>query len=199
MMRQCGDCQLCCKLLPVPEIGKLANTKCKHQRHHVGCTVYHNLPISCATWNCRWLVNDDTGDLSRPDRSHYVIDIMPDHVTAEMGGVSGNIQVVQIWVDPKHPNAHRDPALRRYLERRASENTIGIVRYNASEAIVLLPPAMTGEPGWTEVTPKPRAEGYSLLATAKALQNPITITPPELPNVTTAANEIPYTPRSARR
>lgn len=180
MQRQCGDCQLCCKLVPVPEIDKLANTKCKHQRHHVGCTIYKTLPMSCRFWNCRWLVNDDTGDLSRPDRSHYVIDIMPDHVTAEYGGVSGNIEVVQIWVDPKYPNAHRDPALRRYLERRAVENTIGIVRYGTSEAIVLLPPTMTGESDWIEFEPKQRSGGYSLAATAMALQNPVQIVPPEI-------------------
>lgn len=178
MMRQCGDCQLCCKLLPVPEVDKLANTKCKHQRHHVGCTVYQHLPVSCALWNCRWLVNNDTADLSRPDRSHYVIDIMPDHVTAEFGGVSGNIQVVQIWVDPKHPSAHRDPALRRYLERRATENIIGVVRNGSKDAIVLLPPSMTGESDWIEFEPKRRAEGYSFMATALALGNPIAIIPP---------------------
>lgn len=177
MRRQCGDCQLCCKLLPVPEIEKPANTKCMHQRHHVGCTIYKHLPMSCALWSCRWLVNNDTHDLSRPDRSHYVIDVMPDHVTAECEGVSGNIQVVQIWVDPRHPDAHRDPALRRYLERRAAENIIGIVRNGASDAIVLLPPVMTDGKHWHEMVPKQRGGGYSFAATVKALETPIQIVP----------------------
>ena len=39
-MRQCGECTLCCKLLPVPPLNKLAGQKCKHQRFpHHGCAV----------------------------------------------------------------------------------------------------------------------------------------------------------------
>lgn len=171
-MRQCGDCQLCCKLLPVPEIDKLANAKCKHQRHHVGCTVYRKrgMPMSCAIWNCRWLANDDTHDLSRPDRSHYVIDIMPDHITAQQEGVSVNIEVVQIWVDPGYRDAHRETALRRYLARLGERNIAAIVRWSASDAVVLLPPSMT-DGQWHEITGQRRDTGYSLLETAKALQS----------------------------
>jgi hypothetical protein len=87
MMRECGDCQLCCKLVPVPEIGKLAGQRCKNQRFRKGCALYHTpfKPITSNTWNCRWLVNDDTADLPRPDRSHYVIDINPDYLTLTNG------------------------------------------------------------------------------------------------------------------
>jgi len=94
MSRQCGACTLCCKLLPVHDgvlingkrmqgnLDKPAGERCRYQRH-TGCTVYNTalMPACCKMWNCRWLGNDDTGDLSRPDRSHYVIDIMPDYVT----------------------------------------------------------------------------------------------------------------------
>ena len=68
--RMCGTCSLCCKLLPVRELNKAAGERCRHQK----------FAIVCAGWNCRWLVNDDTADLSRPDRSHYVIDSMPDSI-----------------------------------------------------------------------------------------------------------------------
>ena len=117
-MRQCGDCQLCCKLLPVKSLAKLAGQRCSHQRHHKGCAVYKQLgrvSPECKLWNCRWLVEDDTEGLSRPDRSHYVIDLMPDFVTLrdDATGQANHVQVVQIWVDPKHPDAHRDPALAR--------------------------------------------------------------------------------------
>lgn len=175
-MRQCGDCQLCCKLLPVRELDKPANTKCSHQKYHAGCAIYkRGMPFSCAAWNCRWLVSDDTHDLSRPDRSHYVIDIMPDHITAENDGVSGHIEVVQIWLDPRYPDAHRDPALRRYLERRAEDNVIGLVRRDSSDAFVLLPPSMTGG-GWIEKggTTSPQ---HTLMDTIAALQNPARIAP----------------------
>ena len=42
-MRQCGDCQLCCKLLPVKSLAKLAGDRCSHQKHHKGCDVYKQL------------------------------------------------------------------------------------------------------------------------------------------------------------
>lgn len=154
-MRQCGDCQLCCKLLPVRSVGKLAGERCEHQRHHKGCAAYARLGFvspECKLWNCRWLVENDTADLRRPDRSHYVIDLMPDFVTLrdEETGAAQHIEVVQIWVDPRFRDAHRDPALRRYLERRAKENIIGLVRWDNERAIALFPPELSRDRQWHE-------------------------------------------------
>ena len=136
-------------------LGKGAGERCKHQRHHKGCAVYHELARvspECRLWSCRWLVNDDTADLRRPDRSHYVIDLMPDFVTLrdDATGEFEHIQVVQIWVDPKFPDAHRDPALRAYLERRAAEDVIGLVRWDNEKAIAIFPPALSNDGQWHE-------------------------------------------------
>jgi hypothetical protein len=54
---------------------------------------------------------------------------------------------VQIWCDPKHPDAHRDPALRAYLERRG---LAALVRYDNERAVVLMPPAMMDNHEWLE-------------------------------------------------
>jgi len=35
MNRTCGGCTLCCKLLPVRELKKPANTRCQHQRAEI--------------------------------------------------------------------------------------------------------------------------------------------------------------------
>ena len=77
--RRCGECTLCCKLLPVVELKKKANTPCQFQRSGKGCTVHgtRKQPTSCAIWSCRWLMNEDADELARPDRSHYVIDPSP--------------------------------------------------------------------------------------------------------------------------
>ena len=155
MMRQCGDCQLCCKLLPVRSVGKAAGQRCQHQRHHKGCAVYSRLARvspECKLWNCRWLVNNDAADLSRPDRSHYVLDLMPDFVTLrnEATGELQHVEVVQIWVDPDYPDAHRDPVLRAYLERRAKENVVGLVRFDNEQAIALFPPELSQNRQWNE-------------------------------------------------
>lgn len=172
--RRCGDCQLCCRLLPMKagsdrklraetitkliELGMLdaetrvmhdfnkpAGERCPHQRHGKGCMVYSQRPFGCRFWNCRWLVNDDTADLSRPDRSHYVIDISPDFV--KLNGEA--VPVIQVWIDPQYPNAHRDPKLRAYLERRGHEGYAALIRLNSCDAFALFPPSLT-RAGWVE-------------------------------------------------
>ena len=150
MKRQCGDCTLCCKLVPVKELDKPADTRCKHQRAIKGCLVYHTpkMPLSCHVWNCRWLVNNDTRDLARPDRSHYVIDIMPDFVIALDGDKKIPIQVVQIWCDANYPDAWKDPRLKAYMIRRGEEKIASMVRYNSYDAFIVFPPNMTSEKQW---------------------------------------------------
>ena len=75
--RHCGTCTLCCKLLPVRELEKPADTKCRHQSSK-GCGIYRRpgFPDSCHLWSCRWLVDDDTADMLRPDRAGYVLDLV---------------------------------------------------------------------------------------------------------------------------
>ena len=157
MTRRCGECTLCCRLLPVKELGKLANERCRHQRG-LGCNVYHKLAQvsqSCALWTCRWLTEVDTVDLARPDRSHYVIDVMPDYVrwVDNETGVTTSVPVVQVWVDPNFPDAHRDPALRAYVERRALEGIIALVRYGSGtdDDFTLIAPQLTQDGQWHEV------------------------------------------------
>lgn len=151
--RKCGDCTLCCKLVPVSEIGKPANKRCMYQRAGKGCVVYRrrNFPRSCALWSCGWLLNLDADHMPRPDHAHYVIDPSPDYITVEAaGGTHARVPVVQIWIDPKYHNAHRSPHLRAWLARRAeTHGQAALIRSNSADGFVLLPPAITGD-GWIE-------------------------------------------------
>lgn len=156
-MRRCGDCQLCCKLLPVRELAKGAGERCRFQKFHKGCTVYHRpsagFPRACGLWNCAWLGGGEgTGNLSRPDRAHYVIDIAPDFVTlVQETGERIPIPVLQIWVDPAFPDAHKDKALRAYLEFRAvREGCAALIRYNNEDGFTLFPPAIAQDGRWHE-------------------------------------------------
>jgi hypothetical protein len=54
---------------------------------------------------------------------------------------------VQIWIDPAYPDAHRDPALRTWLERRALP---GLVRYDDNRALVIAPPSVGEDGKWHE-------------------------------------------------
>lgn len=150
-MRPCGDCTLCCRLMPVRELPKGANERCKHQRWGKGCNIYATRPLPCRLWTCVWTLgtgNDMTEGLRRPDRCHYVIDTMPDFITlTSQAGEVFKPEVVQIWCDPKYPHAHRDPALRAYLERR---DLPGLVRYDSKKGLILVPPNRAPSGQWEE-------------------------------------------------
>ena len=147
-MRKCGECSACCKILPTAEIDKPANTRCQHQRFGKGCAIYDKRPISCRLWSCAWLVGEDTENLSRPDRSHYVIDILPDFVTLRYPDVPDRkVPVIQVWLDPKHPDAHTDPALRAYIEKLGC---MALIRTGSYEAFVICPPKLAHDGQWHE-------------------------------------------------
>lgn len=152
--RSCGGCTLCCKLLPVRELQKKGGERCRHQRTGKGCAVYRKpeLPLSCRLWSCKWLI-DDTAMFSRPDRLHCVIDIMPDFVQVldHATGQMHSIEAVQLWCDPRYPDAHRDPELRAYLERYCEKRrALVLVRYSEEESMPLLPPFMNNTGEWVE-------------------------------------------------
>jgi hypothetical protein len=173
MKRQCGDCSLCCKLVPVPPLGKPASEPCRYQKFRKGCTVYRtpSMPPECALWSCRWLVNDDAAELSRPDRLRYVIDVMPDFISLrdDATGELINIQVVQICIDPNHREAHRDPALRRWLHRRAEQGIAATIRINIREAIALFAPPLSADGNWHEMGSIPDHRGHTFGEVIQAL------------------------------
>jgi len=93
------------------------------------------------------LVDESTPDLRRPDHAGYVIDMMPDFITIETADGAQQRPVIQIWCNPRTPDAHRDPALRAWLE---DQGATALVRFNSRRAIILFPPGSTDEPGWVE-------------------------------------------------
>lgn len=165
--RRCGDCQLCCKLLPVNEFDKPANCRCAHQRTGKGCAIYRDRPMSCEIWNCRWLVDTSTGALPRPDRAHYVVDIMPDFVTVvpHDGSPKRDLPVIVIWCDPAFRDAHKAASLREWID---SQRTCALIRYGSREAFLLAPPSVTGD-GWQEQTSGTGGPEHTLQQKAAAL------------------------------
>lgn len=151
MTRKCGDCQMCCKLLPVKELGKLANQKCQHQKFGVGCAIYHRCPRSCRLWSCQWLAGGEHSEtLRRPDRGRYVVDILPEFIRVQPhdGSPETQVPVVQIWLDPKYPDAWQDTGLLTYLGERAKQGFATLLRTGSRNAAVLIPPSMNNEGVW---------------------------------------------------
>lgn len=152
MNRQCGACTLCCRLLPVVSLRKPASQRCVHQ-FSGGCAVYHRagFPRECSIWSCRWLVDAETIGLRRPDRTGYVIDIMPDliHARQRPEDEPAPVVCVQVWCDPARPEAWRDPALLRFMERKAATaGEVMLVRFGTTKAIVVIPPPLTANGEW---------------------------------------------------
>lgn len=148
--RSCGGCTLCCKLLPVLSLGKRGGQKCAHQRFGKGCTIYATRPRECRSWSCRWLCDARTHDLPRPDRAHYVIDLKYDKVVAQDKETRREtpVSVLQVWVDPAFPDAHRAPSLRAYMARL---NIAAVVRFNQRDGFLLAPPKLSDGHNWLEL------------------------------------------------
>lgn len=144
--RNCGKCTLCCRLLPTGD-GKPANTKCPHSRRHRGCTIYDTRPRSCRLWSCSWLIDQDIADnhngILRPDRGHYIIDPVPDYVSLQQTDCEIRLRTIQVWCDPRFPEAYKAAALKQYLREQAKKNSIGLVRYSSHDAFLWVAPEFT--------------------------------------------------------
>jgi hypothetical protein len=146
--RACGECNLCCKLLPVANL-HASNTWCQHAVKGKGCGIYPARPTECRAWACFWLADANVADhfgLRRPDQTHYVID-----EAADIVGVRGKqMPCLQVWVDPGYPNAWRsDEALRRFIHHAAITGVVTLIRYGDVRARVVLAPPLN--PVWEEI------------------------------------------------
>lgn len=133
--------------------------------------------MSCKFWSCGWLICDDAGDLKRPDRAHYVIDIMPDFITVQNDyspeRPQTQVPVIQIWLDPKYPDAHRDPALRALIASRSEKDgCAALVRTGTDlSTLILFPPALTGDGQWHEREANVRVEQHRFDEIMAAIAN----------------------------
>lgn len=76
---KCGECNMCCKVLGIPELKKMPTKWCTHCDIGKGCTIYESRPQSCVEFKCGWLINQEMGNGKhwspelRPDKSKVVI------------------------------------------------------------------------------------------------------------------------------
>jgi hypothetical protein len=154
--RRCGDCSLCCKLLPNVAFHKPANKPCAHQRHGKGCTIYAQRPEECQFWSCRWLASPaETPGMRRPDRAHYVIDALPDSIQLVNNetGEPLEFEAMQIWVDPAFPKTQHAPELRAYMLKMAEEHGWPtLLRWSNQTGTAVFPPPLNADGEWHEQT-----------------------------------------------
>jgi hypothetical protein len=104
-MKECGKCNLCCRIMGVRELDKPRNIWCQHVVKGKGCSIHPDRPATCREFECIWLQNQDLPDEFRPDRIHAFLTS-----TAEEGGVV-------VHADPGYPAAHLDEPLAGLLKR----------------------------------------------------------------------------------
>ncbi len=81
IQRSCGECSLCCTVLRVDELTKLAGVSCVHQdTHGPGCAIHDQRPAVCRGYSCLWL-QGGLEERDRPDRLGAVVDLR----TEDMG------------------------------------------------------------------------------------------------------------------
>ena len=153
---------------------KPANKWCQHCKPGTAsaCSIYADRPRDCFWWSCRWLMGDVLPDMRRPDECHYVIDMVPDEIQENDGRHTAIVKVLQVWIDPGYPDAHKDPALRRYADQVGMHGYATLLRRGNTRGMVWFPPALTGQ-GWREVESrlKPQTD-FGVMASIPEDQRP---------------------------
>lgn len=74
---ECGNCTLCCKLLPIKELNKETNVVCKHVCNN-GCSIYGKHPTECSIFNCAYSQMEGVNINFRPDRCKVIFEKIND-------------------------------------------------------------------------------------------------------------------------
>ena len=70
--RECGSCNFCCKLVPIPALKKDSNEWCSHCDIGVGCKIYKDRPLDCQAFSCAYAMGM-TSEKFKPDKVGFYI------------------------------------------------------------------------------------------------------------------------------
>ncbi len=129
MVKECGDCTLCCKLLQVSELEKPQGRLCVHVDGSKGCAIYSERPQSCRSFHCLWLMDPHLDEAWKPNNCKMVLVAESDrHVVVQVDDGAS-----QSW--------RREPyfsALRKMSAKAVEAGGMVTVMENG-EATVILP------------------------------------------------------------
>ncbi|HAP37710.1 hypothetical protein A2574_02555 [Candidatus Shapirobacteria bacterium RIFOXYD1_FULL_38_32] len=77
---RCGQCTLCCYLLPVRSLNKPANQLCKHCVLKKGCLIYKDRPKACAGFRCAYHQMEKVSIKLRPDHCKMIFEKVNDNI-----------------------------------------------------------------------------------------------------------------------
>lgn len=139
---ECGECTLCCKVLPVGELKSPAGEYCKHCTIGVGCSIYSQRPKVCRDFLCSYAQVSNVSIELRPDKCGAIFEKISDKVflgTREDGIEINqfakkqikefNIQGFSVVINSQNglaklylaPGHNRDEIMLEVLERQESQ------------------------------------------------------------------------------
>ena len=128
--RECGQCTLCCKVLPIKELGKPHDQWCQHCDVGRGCRIYDQRPSVCRGFYCDYRTQALVGEHWFPARSKMVLFSEPD----------GNR--LAIYVDSSRSNAWREQPYYGEIKQwatRAARDMKQVMVIVGGRSIVILP------------------------------------------------------------
>ena len=129
-LRECGSCNLCCKLLAVEGITE-QNTWCQHCDVGVGCKIHEELAErspACAAFECVWRMEGIMPEELRPDKTRCM-------VTPTRDG-STEFADLLVHVQPDRPKAWSKGPFGEWLKAIASDN-VGVIVCVGDERIAV--------------------------------------------------------------
>ncbi len=123
---KCGGCNMCCKVLGIPEIEKPPSKWCPHCAVGNGCKIYEARPTSCQEFQCLWLLQCASRPDLRPDKTKVVL-------TATASGNS-----FYALVDPGTPDAWEKEPIYSFLCQIVNANNRIVIGWGETPRKLLL-------------------------------------------------------------
>lgn len=111
-MNTCGDCTLCCKLLPINDTALVKEHSVLCSSCDKGCTIYEDRPESCVNFNCNFI--EDNLDISlRPDKTNIIFEKIMTKIYMGL-------------IDPDFTNSWDNETTRKYI-KELNEDGISVI------------------------------------------------------------------------
>jgi hypothetical protein len=127
MVRPCGSCSLCCKVIGIAALNKPPGQWCPHFSRGVGCSIYADAPSECRRFQCFWSLETLKADEWKPDRCKLVV-------------WTNDPNRIIVDVDADYPNAwRREPhygQIRGWSDRRRANPVEVLVRVRGRMLVV---------------------------------------------------------------
>ena len=140
-MRECGECNLCCKVLNIPEYNAPAGTMCEHCTDK-GCSIYEERHDICRGFSCLWLSQPQIPESLRPDKSGILFELPAGGMTY-IGHLieedALNKPEIQIFIDKiaeaGHPVLIQDTRTNKKMYKLAQNWTKEMVQIDVAKMI----------------------------------------------------------------